>query len=109
MHVVRQVFGHITSDHSLHPPHETGLKYGDVETMIFNVNGSALTNSRKLDFRGFVRNHEDFIQFAFYDGVKISNVIHVEIKVLFIGIELCSHANYKKILCLYDSFHMLFS
>jgi len=36
--------------------------------MLFNVDGSALTNPRKAGFGGLVRNHDGTFQFGFFSG-----------------------------------------
>jgi len=73
--------------------------------MILNVEGSPLTNPRKAEFGGLVKNHEGSFQLSFYRIVGISNVVHDDIKALLIDIELCWQMGFKKLLWFLDSLH----
>jgi len=65
------------------PTHEVCWQHGDNDKMIFNVDGSILTNPGKVDYGGLVRS------FVFYSSIGLSNVLHVEIRALMIEIKLC--------------------
>jgi hypothetical protein len=75
--------------------------------MILNVEGSALTNPRKAEFGGLVRNHEGSFQLSFYSSVRISNVLHGEKKSLLLDIKLCWQTSFKKLLCFSDPLNVI--
>lgn len=52
--------------------------------MVLNVDVSALTNLDKTGYDGLVKNFEENFQFSFYDGVGLSNILHVKIHVLWL-------------------------
>lgn len=72
--------------------------------MVLNVDVSALTNPGKTGYDGLVKNFEENFQFAFYDGVGLSNILHVKIHALTIRIMLCLEDDYKKLVFLFFVF-----
>ncbi|KEH38977.1 hypothetical protein MTR_2g086273 [Medicago truncatula] len=51
----------------------------DNDIMVLNMDVSALTNLDKTGYDGLVKNFEENFQFAFYDGVGLSNILHFTI------------------------------
>jgi hypothetical protein len=49
------------------------------DTSVLNVDGSALTNPKKADFGGLVRNFQGTFRFGFYGSIGLSNTLHAEI------------------------------
>jgi len=51
--------------------------------------------------------HEGNFHSGFYGSIGWSNVLHVEIQALLIGIKLCWQAGFKKVICYSDSLHVV--
>jgi hypothetical protein len=54
-------------------------QHGDEDTIILNVDGSALNNSEKVGYGGLIRKHDGSFLCGFFGSVGISNILHVEI------------------------------
>ena len=63
-------------------PKMVSWQHGDEDTMILNVDGSALTNPGKAGFGGLIRKHDGSFQLGFFGSVGISNILHAEIQAL---------------------------
>jgi hypothetical protein len=96
LQVSQRAFDNTISTALVRPSHEVCWQHGDNDTMVLNVNGSALTNPGKAGYGRLVRNFEGKFQFAFYGSVGLSNILHVEIHAIMIGIKLCCEDGYKK-------------
>jgi hypothetical protein len=105
-HLAHQDFGTNSLDTCTHTPRMVSLQHGDKDTMILNVDGSALTNPGKAGYGGLIRKHDGSFQLGFFDSVGISNILHAEIQALLTGVKLCWHAGYRKIICYFDSLHV---
>jgi len=80
-------------------------QHGDADIMVLNVDGGPRTNSCKTNFNGLVMNHEGSFQIAFYGSVAVLKVLHVEIKVLLVGIKLCWQVSFESN-CVFQTFCM---
>jgi len=107
LQVSQSAFNNTISTALVRPTHEVCWQHGNNDTMVLNVDGSALTNPGKGGYGGLVRNFEGKFQFAFYGSVGLFNILHAEIHTLMIGIKLCWEAGYKKLVCFSDSLHVV--
>ena len=89
------------------PIREVCWQSGDQDVMVLNVDGSAVINPGQSGFGGLVRNQEGNFYFGFYESIGWSNMLHVEIQALLIGIKLCWQAGFKKVICFSDSLHVV--
>jgi len=96
LQLTHQAFGIDPSTTHILAPKMVSWQHGDDDTMILNVDGSALTNPGKVGHGGLIRKHDDSFQLGFFESVGISNILHVEIQPLWIRIKLCWEAGYKK-------------
>ena len=65
LQVSQSTFNNTISTALVRPTHKVCWQHGDNDTMVLNVDGSALTNPGKAGYGGLVRNFEEKFQFAF--------------------------------------------
>lgn len=82
-------------------------QHGDEDTIILNVDGSALNNSGKANYGGLIRKHDGSFLRGLFGSVGISNILHAEIQTLLIGIKLCWETGYRKLMCFFDFIHVV--
>jgi len=82
LQVSLRAFDNTISTALVRSTHEVCLQHGDNDTMVLNIDGSALTNPGKAGYSGLVRNFEGKFQFFFYGSVGLSNILHAEIHAL---------------------------
>lgn len=75
----------------------------DVDGVVLNVDGSALSNPGQTGVGGLVRNSSGEFLFGYYGSVGYSDIMHVEVVALLRGIKLCREAGYKVVVCYFDS------
>jgi len=88
-HLAHQAFGTNSLETLTHTPRMVSWQHGDEDTMILNVDGSALTNPGKAGYGGLIRKHDGSFQLGFFGNVGISNILHAEIQALLTGVKLC--------------------
>lgn len=87
---------------SLWPPQEVYWQYSDIDTLILNVYGNALTNWDKIAYDSLVRNFYGQIQFGYYGSVGLRNILHEEIKSYLTKLILVEKQVFGKFLCFID-------
>jgi len=97
LHISHRAFGSLSSPSSAQTPREVCWQHGDNDTLVLNVDGSALTNPGQAGYGGIVHNSGGKFLFGFYGSVGLSNILHAEIQALLTGITLCCEAGFKKI------------
>jgi len=107
LHISHRAFGSLSSPSSAQTPREVCWQHGDNDTLVLNVDGSALTNPGQAGYGGIVHNSGGKFLFGFYGSVGLSNILHAEIQALLTGITLCCEAGFKKIVCFSDSLHVV--
>lgn len=65
------------------------------------------THPGTAGFGGLDRNYDKAFQFGFYASIGWSNILHVEIQSLLVGLKLCWKARFRKFICYYDSLHVV--
>ncbi|XP_024630775.1 uncharacterized protein [Medicago truncatula] len=107
LQLTHQAFGNSPSVSHILTPKMVTWQHGDEDTMILNVDGSALANLGKVGYGGLISKHDGNFQLGFFESVGIFNILHAEIQALWIGIKLCWEAGYKKLMCYSDSLHVV--
>jgi len=82
LHISHRAFGSLSSPSSTQTPREVCWQHGDNDTLVRNVEGSALTNPGQAGYGGIVRNFDEKFMFGFYGSVGLSNILHAEIQAL---------------------------
>jgi len=106
-HLAHEAFGTNSLDTRTHTPRMVSWQHGDEGTVILNVDGSALTNTRKAGYGGLIRKHDGSFQLDLFGSAGISNILHAEIQDLLTGVKLCSDAGYRKLICCSDSLRVM--
>lgn len=86
-----------------HLPRQVQWQRGSEDTMVLNVDGSALTNPGPAGFGGLIRNHDRIFLQGFHGSVGISNILHAELMALYHGVKLCWDVGFRKVFCFSDS------
>ena len=107
LHLAYKSFGTDSLVTHISTPRMVSLQHGDEDTIILNVDGSALNNPGKAGYGGLIRKHDGSFFRGFFGSVGISNILHAEIQVLFTGIKLCLEAGYIKLICFSDSLYVV--
>jgi len=63
-------------------PKMVSWQHGDEDTIIFNIDGSVLTNLKKMGYGGLICKHDGSFQLGFFGNVRISNILHAEIQAI---------------------------
>jgi hypothetical protein len=90
--VAKTAFGNIREQNALKPYLEVSWQRGNHDTGIPNVDGSALPKPILVGFCGLIRRHDGSFIFGFHRSIGWFNILHAEIRVLCVGIKLCSEA-----------------
>lgn len=70
-------------------PRQVKQRTGDEDTIVLNVDGSALTNPGQAGFGGIMHNQAGEFLGGYYGSVEVSNILHAEVMALYHGINLC--------------------
>lgn len=89
LQVSQRAFDSIVSAALVRPTHEACWQHSDNDALVLNVDDNTLSNLGKVCYGGLVRNFEVNFQFALYDSVDLSSILHTEIHTLTIRIKLC--------------------
>lgn len=69
-------------------------QHDDNDTYILNVDIDALINPKQACYGGLGHNLNGQFQIDYYDSVGLSNILHVEIQILFTETTLCWNTNF---------------
>jgi len=107
LHLAHKAFGTDSLVTPIPTPRMVSWQHGDEDTIILNVDGSALNNPGKAGYGGLMRKHGGSFLRGFFGSVGIPNILHAEIQALLTGIKLCWEAGYRKLMCFSDSLHVV--
>lgn len=105
---ILNAYGLTCNDHlSTRLPREVIWQRPVGNSVVLNVDGSAISNPSEAGFGGLIRDSDGVFLKGFFGSVGVSSILYAEVMALYHGIQLCWNEGYKEVVCYSDSLHVV--